>query len=450
MKKKIVISTIIFSGVFLYGCGNVEVKEFEPQEKIVVEKVNSKEGQANIVYGYNPFLKEKFKGITFRDGKIILKYIVLDIDDMELNEFEVQNNGYFNEDGGYIGDILVVDNKNYVSVSQHLNQRMIDGKIKLKVKGKEKAYKIKVVEAELLKKEMSNNLETLGALEEEAELKFVKEIKDAEEIKESFKKENYYGSNIDKYSSMQEVVLNRSELEDIVWEINEEYEENFLIGSDDLVSEKEILGSTDYIFMEFLGSDTGQIIYDKKSKEYFSRVVEKYGTTKIFEHKGKLMEIDSEGNLVELALKNKKIETKKVHNKGIDFKAEKESEEWYDILYKDDEYVYVLHESKIESTLKEKNIRSVLYSYNLKNKKVNVIGDSELGTFINRYNTVDGEVLFSNEGKYNIGKLKGDKIEVILEGIGMLGREVYYGDTYIITMRDGGGVKPTEITVYKK
>ncbi|MGL4655475.1 MAG: hypothetical protein ACRCWM_06295 [Sarcina sp.] len=400
--KKVILGTMILGSLSFIGCmEKTEIVEFEATNSMKVsdEKITKPKFYKDKMY--HEFLHNEL--IRFEGDKLITGYLVVD------KEIE--------SDDLIPRDRISLEGKTYNII--HPVTADIDDDGNILVKGKKK-YKITGLEVEVLEN---------GDKVYRENIKF-------KEFKKLYLEDGLYLSEEDKGNMLGNIFIGEKELKDIIYKVNEKYEENFVRNNNYRLPR--VKGSErfleDSLFLGGREGNAAKIIYDYKENKYYSMYLKSNENMDIFEHKEKLYGINNEGNLLELKLEKSNIEIKKEYEKGIDF-VEGDEKGVSRLIYKDEEYAYIINESKLKSTIESKNKRKVLYSYNLENKKISVIGDTDFSdnSFIRNYYINNGYLVFTNGTGQKIGKLAGDKIKIIIDEVLIQeNARVYFGDEGLI------------------
>lgn len=400
--KKVILGTMILGSLSFIGCmEKKEIVEFEATNSI---KVSDKKITKPKFYKdkmHHDFLYNEL--IRFEGDKLITGYLVVDKE--------------IDSDDLIPRDTINVDGKTYNIIHPFTADIDEDGNII--VKGKKK-YKLTGLEVEVL----------------ENGDKLYRDNIQFKEFKKLYLEDGLYLSEEDKGNILGNIFIGEKEMKDIIYKINEKYEENFV--RNNTYRLPRVKGSErfleDSLFLGGREGNTAKIIYDYKENKYYSMYLKSNENMDIFEHKEKLYGINNDGNLLELKLEKDNIETKKEYEKGIDF-IEGDEKGGSRLIYKDAEYAYVINKSSLKSTVETKNTRRVLYSYNLENKKVSVIGDTDFSDngFIRNYYINNGYLVFTDGAGQKLGKLDGDKIEIIMDEVLIQeNARVYFGDEGLI------------------
>lgn len=435
MRKAIKLGIAFVGVIILISCGSSEkVVSFKSKNEVNSDIKNAvEETKANVfMYVFNKTLE--YDNITYRDGKLILKYLVL-AEELNLDEWKIEEKNKeiwgrdLEGDLIQIGEKLRIGNKEYIRVPK--------GKIKINKEGdavyrkgtRKVKLKIKEIETEFLEGECID--EKRGY-----EVKFLKENKTLEEIEKS-RKENVYFSTYDKNKDAL-LMLESEENNKIKNEIKEIRDVKEVFVSKPM---RRIKGTDSYSVIEYMYFTKGEkdytyetVIYDNESNEHymFKNKENKY---EFLYSRNKIMGIDKEGNLVEFKLSNGIIKTKEEFKEKIKF-SEDDKELNFKVIYNDDNYIYVYNTARVESAIENKGVREVLYSYDLNSEKINIIGDNEYSDnlFIESFG-VDDKIIFANKDGAHIGRLSGDKIEILVKNILFNRRSlVLYGKEYVVIL----------------
>lgn len=410
MKKKKVIGIIAGVGmVSILVVGSMFLKEDNLNENpfkgiSLTDDRNEEKAVERKVFEAEIKNGSRFDSMTYKEGKLLLKYHVLDlkgeVSDSNIKDLE---EGIVTVNGVNLsGEVLKVENKTYVIIyTGYLNKFNFDSNGKLYIRtidGKEQKFDILELNLELL---------------EDGSFKFF-----------SSEKANFVYENIgfdDAYTDYfesekkRDLILNGKETIRRLTEIYKNEEDGSL-------NYKNILGTNEYVEMEDMLGEIVELKTGKIFKRNLQEKREEMFFDEIFFHENNMFARSYEGNLLELELKNGKIEVVKKYDSNIEIGDEKIVGR-YSILNKDNNFVYIVFKGNKHVNQEIRESRSLIYSFDLKSKKANVIGGSDIKEkyIVNPYYGVDNYVLFNKNleksDKLSIGKLEGNKIKTLIEGI---------------------------------